>query len=731
MGETAYGLKYSQLKDVRDRVVDNTTIQGEGVPTSQVKAKLGQTYFDTINKILYVCTNSGDYTEWKTVDSSELRTYGAIQFYSEWKFGVSEDRAENCIINSIDEDKLMEFLGGDIPEWGINFWYEEGWDEETGEPTGEYYWVWEDTLIYPEEMLATTGIDVEIEDPEEPWAMFDLVAKVSVDETSKIEIGYVRGFDALKSLCFNSSEAFTGETIFVYDAKQEKEVLMSIPAKAITTASLSGAVDEKTGLNITTPSSFLSYCDLLTTVKLYYFNFGDGTLMNCPSLHNVSTNSVRSIGNNFMSACTSFKNEIFLDSVEKIGNYFMNNCSSFNRQVSLPKCKEVGDNFLAYCSNFNNVINAPKLTSVGGSFLGFCTSFNQVLSTAGFNYIGNSFLQGCTSFNQTLNFSDSAILLPAYFLYGCVSFNQDIKLPQLDVSNKSAIGFMQNCHNMSSVVNLGDNSVGALPSTTYQRNTWFATSNSSSAAYQTGITLKGEYVDNWIASLPNNASNPFRKLINGGGGEVSITVDDHLDNASENPVQNKVITTSLGKAKVLTSDDVNWNSSTKTTTNPNAIALWLLPAGIYTISPSGGVSSITWVNNRLSAASSEVGQKSLFIVGEQYDVTIVKSLANYSTTGSIKTYVASGTSGANSAQHQYLEMGDASPMFSSSNKLTTFSDVGGMVDSSVGLLDNLKTTAKRNCVVAINELFDSIDELSASIDGVEDTLHNLNSGTGV
>lgn len=37
----------------------------------------------------------------------------------------------------------------------------------------------------------------------------------------------------------------------------------------------------------------------------------------------------------------------------------------------------------------------------------------------------------------------------------------------------------------------------------------------------------------------------------------------------------------VGKAKVLTTADYNWNNITSTTEDPNSIALWLLPPGVY------------------------------------------------------------------------------------------------------------------------------------------------------
>lgn len=47
----------------------------------------------------------------------------------------------------------------------------------------------------------------------------------------------------------------------------------------------------------------------------------------------------------------------------------------------------------------------------------------------------------------------------------------------------------------------------------------------------------------------------------------------------------------------LTTDDFNWNSSTQTTENPNAIALWLLPTGLYYYSSYSGYGAYV-SNNR-------------------------------------------------------------------------------------------------------------------------------------
>lgn len=65
-------------------------------------------------------------------------------------------------------------------------------------------------------------------------------------------------------------------------------------------------------------------------------------------------------------------------------------------------------------------------------------------------------------------------------------------------------------------------------------------------------------------------------VISATGGGASYTAGDGID------ITNDVISaTNTGKAKVLTTADYNWNDITSTTENPNSLALWLLPPGVY------------------------------------------------------------------------------------------------------------------------------------------------------
>lgn len=69
--------------------------------------------------------------------------------------------------------------------------------------------------------------------------------------------------------------------------------------------------------------------------------------------------------------------------------------------------------------------------------------------------------------------------------------------------------------------------------------------------------------------------NWYEKVVEGGGG-TTYTAGDGIDITGTT-----ISATNTGESKVLTSDDFNWNYETGTTESPNAVALWLLPSGLY------------------------------------------------------------------------------------------------------------------------------------------------------
>lgn len=133
-----------------------------------------------------------------------------------------------------------------------------------------------------------------------------------------------------------------------------------------------------------------------------------------------------------------------------------------------------------------------------------------------------------------------------------------------------------------------------------------------------------------------------------GGGGTTYTAGDGID------ITNAVISaTNTGKAKVLTTDDYNYNSSTGTTTNPNCVALWLLDPGLYTVNSS----SVMTVR-----ASSEIpayipgvclvtethsnGNKSLFCFADNgatrmtvFVVNVTNGSQQYEATNALQSYV--------------------------------------------------------------------------------------------
>lgn len=108
-----------------------------------------------------------------------------------------------------------------------------------------------------------------------------------------------------------------------------------------------------------------------------------------------------------------------------------------------------------------------------------------------------------------------------------------------------------------------------------------------------------------------------------------------------------------GKARVLTTADYNYNSSTGTTTNPNCVALWLLDPGLYTVDSS----SVMTVRTASEAANYKPGvclvtethsngNKSLFCFADNgttrvtvFAVNATSGSLQYEATNALQSYV--------------------------------------------------------------------------------------------
>ena len=248
----------------------------------------------------------------------------------------------------------------------------------------------------------------------------------------------------------------------------------------------------------------------------------------------VIPSAVTSIGNYFLAYARKFNQPLIIpSSVTSIGSNFLNGCASFNQPLTIPaSVTSIGESFLYICVSFNQPLTIPaSVTSIGGWFIGYCYSFNQPITLpSSFTSIGDRFMQNCQSFNQSLTIPSSVTSIGGYFLYGCYSFNQPLTIPASVISigtyflstsysfnqpltipaSVTSIGgyFLYNCDAFS---NLTVN--GSVHPTD---NNSLSTQHSIAKMYVKGILVKGTRRSDWISSLPNRTSSPYRKLIDGG-----------------------------------------------------------------------------------------------------------------------------------------------------------------------------------------------------------------------
>ena len=549
----AYGLKYSQLEDLRDRIkAGQDVITGEGLPLEVTPKKEGQLYLDTIVDELWISKKSGSNFEWMNVMNpldyngeptgiTHSPVFGTC--YPNWELKYEPENSDGCTVGEVDVEKLDAFVEehkSDEPmgEDRVEFEYREG------------YWVYrvwghgmEEIKIRPEDMLSTTGIQVTLEDPTTDYAMFNLEKKIDVD-TSVSPVEFRIPTEAyLKTFCFRNQGVNIAYGYYVQRDETSDDfiyTLTQIPSDALYNVYVQG-ID-------TTPNHFLAHCSRLNSVSFYSKAIGNSNLEYSTIVDvGVYGDYVTKIGDTFMQGATytgsglsfSLSDVVeigggFCNSIngtiskfeaprlEKIGEAFFGYNSSINIELDLPSLKSVGSSFLAGDTQYNQPLYLPSLVSVGNQFLYGCSSFNKPVIIPNLVHIGRSFMASCSAFNQPLTFNENCAFAPKDFLNSCPSFNQDIKLPQrfLALDRYTNPNILQWASSMTSVVDLGN-----LPTpdqvpgiaTPFNGDYIFTARNTTDPAYQTGITLKGTNVDAWITKLPNKSTSSCkRKLINGG-----------------------------------------------------------------------------------------------------------------------------------------------------------------------------------------------------------------------
>ena len=162
-----------------------------------------------------------------------------------------------------------------------------------------------------------------------------------------------------------------------------------------------------------------------------------------------------------------------------------------------------------------------------------------------------------------------------------------------------------------------------------------------------------------------------------------------------------VITGNIGKAKVLTTDDYNWNQTTGATGTPDCIALWLLPNGLYDNQNGLTMLPCNEYNQRLTTITTI-----LVMDGYEYqNQQIVNIIVPFS--GVVQyyaTYRDNGTKIYGYGDRTALTSGSVvDNLTSTSTKTPLSANQGKVLKDSIGDLTNLTTTDKTNLVAAINE----------------------------
>lgn len=179
----------------------------------------------------------------------------------------------------------------------------------------------------------------------------------------------------------------------------------------------------------------------------------------------------------------------------------------------------------------------------------------------------------------------------------------------------------------------------------------------------------------------------------------------NTDGAMTQKATSDAISTSLGKAKVLTSDDYNYPVN-----NPTRIALWRLPEGIYTLQTS------------ISVYASDA-----FVPDYQMsrgDIAMVTSdpLSSYK-----RVYITHGngnkgliykTADGNTAQVYFPPADTIDHLNSTSANSALSAKQGKVLNERVGDLTTLTTTAKTSTVAAINELVTSIGNIETALNAI-------------
>ncbi len=276
----------------------------------------------------------------------------------------------NCTAEVVDEDLLKAFITSHMERPQENTFIFR-WTSSTGAWT--FSSMMGGTPVVVE--LEDAGVDATINDGATS-ANFRVKYELTYDTESETE-DYVFDKTGESALCTSS-----GSFVFSDGFSLPKVTVTSI--EFTSERPFYGTV----GDNFVRGCSHLGSVSGLGTIT----TFGDYAFAECTQLVSLDI-SPAAVGNNFISSCTSFNQEIDLSSLVTVGNSFMSYCTSFNQEVDFSSLATAGFEFMYHCTSFSQDVEFPALATVGNNFMVSClvqaASFGS-LTSCGTAFMNNN-----------------------------------------------------------------------------------------------------------------------------------------------------------------------------------------------------------------------------------------------------------------------------------------------------------------------------------------------------
>lgn len=220
----------------------------------------------------------------------------------------------------------------------------------------------------------------------------------------------------------------------------------------------------------------------------------------------------------------------FPDTLVEFGDNCFRNCDSWSPFTWPKNLKKIGDNFLYNGSLWNELAFPDSVTEIGYNLLGSCSVGSQVTFPAGMERVPDNFMNSASlwthfvfqeGIKHTGNYTMSTlkgraeITLPSTlealgnnFLSNCTEadFDEAITIPASVTSIE--YGAFMNDSNLLEIEALGHPPVDLKDNTNF-----LSVYGKTAPAFTQGVTITGEFADEWREALPNRMVSPYRRIV--------------------------------------------------------------------------------------------------------------------------------------------------------------------------------------------------------------------------